>query len=73
MNKKWNSIYVEASNNSHEIKNDTLEKFIYENYFGYTKIDENNTEEYQLHHPDWKINSVLDTKIDFMYFTIINL
>jgi hypothetical protein len=64
LNKKWNSIYVEASHNSYKMKNDTLEKFIYEHYFGYTKIDENNTEEYRLQHPSWKINTVLDTKID---------
>lgn len=64
LNKKWNSIYVEASNDSQSMKNDTLEKFIYEHYFGYTKIDENNTEEYRLQHPSWKINTVLDTKIE---------
>ena len=79
LNKKWNSIYVEASNESQIMKNDTLEKFIYEHYFGYTKIDENNTEEYRLQHPSWKINTVLDTKIncDFkaMYgesFSVLN-
>ena len=64
LNKKWNSIYVEASNESFSMKKDTLEKFIYEHYFGYTKIDENNTEEYRLQHPSWKINTVLDSKID---------
>ena len=64
LNKKWNSIYVEASNKSQSMKKDTLERFIYEHYFGYTKIDENNTEEYRLQHPSWKINTVIDTKID---------
>ena len=64
LNNSWNSIYVEASNKSHNIKTETLEKFIYEHYFGYTKIDENNTEEYRLQHPSWKINNVLDSKID---------
>ena len=64
LNNNWNSIYVEASNKSHSMKTETLEKFIYEHYFGYTKIDENKTEEYRLQHPSWKINSVLETKID---------
>jgi uncharacterized protein YqjF (DUF2071 family) len=64
LNKKWNSIYVEASNESFKMENNTLEKFIYEHYFGYTKIDENNTEEYRLQHPSWKINTVLNSKID---------
>lgn len=64
LNNSWNSIYVEASNESHKMKTETLEKFIYEHYFGYTKIDGNNTEEYRLQHPSWKINTVLDFKID---------
>lgn len=64
INNSWNSINVEASNKSHNMKTGTLEKFIYEHYFGYTKIDENNTEEYRLQHPSWKINSVLETEID---------
>ena len=64
LNNKWNSIYVEASNDSKSMKNGSLEKFIYEHYFGYTKIDENNTEEYRLQHPSWKINTVLDMKIE---------
>ena len=64
INNSWNSINVEASNKSHNMKTGTLEKFIYEHYFGYTKINENNTEEYRLQHPSWKINSVLETKID---------
>ena len=64
INNSWNSINVEASNKSNSMKTGTLEKFIYEHYFGYTKIDENNTEEYRLQHPSWKINSVLETEID---------
>ena len=64
LNKKWNSIYVEASNESAAMKKDTLEQFIYEHYYGYTKIDESQTEEYKLQHPSWKTNEVLDYKID---------
>ncbi len=64
LNKKWNRIYVEASNELRVMKKHTLEKFIYEHYFGYTKIDENTTEEYRLHHPSWKVSSVLETQID---------
>ena len=64
LNKKWNSIYVEASKNSEIMQNDTLEQFIYEHYYGYTKIDENITEEYKLQHPSWKTNSVINFTID---------
>jgi hypothetical protein len=64
LNKKWNSIYVEATTDSKAMKNQSLEKFIYEHYYGYTKIDGENTEEYKLQHPSWMVNEVLDYKID---------
>ncbi len=64
LNKKWNSIYVEASNESQSMKKDSLEKFIYEHYYGYTKIDENKTEEYKLQHPSWNVHKVTNYSID---------
>jgi uncharacterized protein YqjF (DUF2071 family) len=79
LNKKWNRIYVEASTETKEVKNDTLEQFIYEHYYGFTKIDADTTEEYKLQHPSWKTNEVSNYKIecDFkaMYgnsFSILN-
>ncbi|WP_395049474.1 YqjF family protein [Flavobacterium sp.] len=64
LNKKWNRIYVEASTETKEMKNDTLEQFIYEHYYGFTKIDAHKTEEYKLQHPSWKTNKVFNYKID---------
>jgi len=64
LNKKWNSIYVEATTESKVMENQSLEKFIFEHYYGYTKIDQNNTEEYKLQHPSWLVNQVLDYKIN---------
>lgn len=64
LNKKWNSIYVEATNTATKMQNESLEQFIYEHYYGYTKVDENKTEEYKLKHPSWKTHEVLDYKID---------
>lgn len=64
LNKKWNSIYVEATTESKVMKSQSLEKFIYQHYYGYTKVDQNNTEEYKLQHPSWLVNQVLDYKID---------
>ena len=63
LNKKWNSIYVEATVASKVMKSPSLEKFIFEHYYGYTKIDENNTEAYKLQHPSWRVNQVLEYKI----------
>ncbi|NRT16208.1 hypothetical protein HNP99_002572 [Flavobacterium sp. 28A] len=64
LNNKWNSIYVEASTASKPMKKDGLEKFIFEHYYGYTQVDQNNTEEYKLQHPSWLANQVLDYKMD---------
>lgn len=64
LNKKWNSIFVEAEIESEKMKKNSLEKFIYEHYYGYTKIDEQKTEEYQLQHPSWKVHEVVNYKID---------
>lgn len=64
LNKKWNRIYVEASTETKEMKNDTLEQFIYEHYYGFTKIDAHKTEEYKLQHPSWKTNEVFNYIID---------
>lgn len=79
LNRKWNSIYVESEVKSNVMKNESLEKFIYEHYYGYTKIDENKTEEYQLQHPSWNVHKVNDFRIncDFeaMYgysFSVLN-
>tara|TARA_R110000868_G_scaffold162453_3_gene393740 strand:- start:10334 stop:11068 length:735 start_codon:yes stop_codon:yes gene_type:complete len=70
LDKKRNSIYVEATKESKVMEKESLEKFIYEHYYGYTKIDQNNTEEYKLHHPSWLVNQVLDYKIDCDFKTM---
>jgi FMN phosphatase YigB (HAD superfamily) len=62
--KKWNSIAVEYMSKTETTKTDSLEKFIYEHYYGYTKINEHQTEEYQLRHPSWKTHKITDYKID---------
>jgi len=64
LHKKWNTIYVEADSKTEVMKENSLEKFIYEHYYGYTKIDAQKTEEYQLQHPSWKVNKVLNYEID---------
>jgi hypothetical protein len=56
-------VFVEAGTESIPMKSESLEQFIYEHYYGYTKIDEN-TEEYKLQHPSWFVNKVVDYKMD---------
>lgn len=61
---KWNSIDVSYSKGTQSMKSNSLERFIYEHYYGYTKVSENKTEEYHLQHPSWKTHSILEYKID---------
>jgi len=64
VNNKWNSINIETQNQALEMQNNSFEAFIFEHYYGYTKVDENTTEEYKIHHPSWKINKVTKHDID---------
>jgi uncharacterized protein YqjF (DUF2071 family) len=64
LNKKWNSIAVTTATIFEKMKPNSLESFIYEHYYGYTKISENKSEEYKLQHPSWKISEVFEYKID---------
>jgi uncharacterized protein len=64
INKEWNSIKVNASLSNEQMLKSSFEEYIFEHYFGYTKIDEENTEEYTISHPSWKINNITDFKID---------
>jgi uncharacterized protein YqjF (DUF2071 family) len=62
--KKWNTIQVNAQSKSNSMKNGSIEAFIFEHYFGYTRVNENKTLEYGINHPSWKINQVIDYRID---------
>jgi hypothetical protein len=45
----------------------SLEEFIFEHYYGYTKISENVSQEYKINHPRWMVNDVTakSIKCDF--------
>ena len=62
--KKWNTIQLETNTNPEAIKVDSEAEFITEHYFGYTKINENKTFEYEVQHPRWEQFEVLNHKID---------
>jgi uncharacterized protein len=64
INNRWNSIAVKAATAGEKMLPGSFEEFIFEHYFGYTKIDGNATEEYKINHPSWKINKVQSFAID---------
>lgn len=64
INQEWNRIYVEASPESSPMKPDTIEEFIFEHYYGYTKIDSNSAEEYNIRHARWNVSEIINYEID---------
>lgn len=67
---KWNSINVLASNSKQKMEKDSMEEFIFEHYFGYTKVNSYKSIEYKINHPRWEINPIQNHQIncDFSAF-----
>ena len=63
-NKRWHRLSVEAEHRSREMEPGSAEEFIFEHYFGYTRISDTATEEYRVQHPRWNIRSVLRYELD---------
>lgn len=64
VNKNWNTISVTTQNEGLKMTKDSFEEFIFEHYYGYTKVNENTTEEYKINHPSWAINTVTSATIN---------
>jgi uncharacterized protein YqjF (DUF2071 family) len=64
MNEKWNSITVQSDINKYKIEPSSIEEFIFERYFGFTKLSPSCTQEYRIHHPKWNIHKILNYTID---------
>jgi len=64
MGQTWNHMKVKASTLQREMDRGSLEEFIFEHYFGYTRIDENRSQEYRINHPRWMVNDVLEAFVD---------
>lgn len=60
----WNTIQLETKKDATEIEIDSEAEFITEHYFGYTKIDNQTTFEYEVQHPRWEQFEVLNYNID---------
>ena len=64
INKEWNHIAVNAANIKAPMLQGSIEEFIFEHYYGYTKINEQQSEEYKVKHPKWQVNKVMDYSIN---------
>lgn len=59
----WNHFAATAKFKTKEMQVGSLEEFIFEHYYGYTKLNEQKTQEYQVYHPRWLINEVLSCSV----------
>lgn len=51
----WNHIYIRTSIKDSPMPAGSEEEFIAEHYWGYTKVSENQTSEYEVSHPRWNV------------------
>ncbi|WP_452222954.1 YqjF family protein [Lacinutrix chionoecetis] len=63
-NKKWHSIKVVADLESSKIAEHSVTEFITEHYWGYAKVNNSITNEYEVTHPKWRQYKVEDFVID---------
>ena len=62
--KNWNHIKVNATVENEAMQSGSMEEFVFEHYYGYTKVSESSTEEYKVDHPRWKVHKVNSVEIN---------
>lgn len=67
LGKKENSFSIKANSSPIEIPENSVTEFITEHYWGYTKVDDQSTFEYEVVHPRWEAYEVIEheIKVDF--------
>lgn len=63
INNRWNHIAVNAAVENETMIPGSIEEFIFEHYYGYTKINDRDSQEYQVNHPAWQVNQVFDYSV----------
>jgi len=63
-NGRWNSLKVITAKNPSSIKSGSEEEFITEHYWGYTRISNETTSEYEVEHPKWEVYQTKNYLID---------
>lgn len=64
VNSAWNSLQVIASTTKCKMEVGSTEEFIFEHYFGYTKVNPEKSIEYRINHPSWEINNINNYQIN---------
>lgn len=60
----WNYLKVKTQPTAKPLQPGSEEEFITEHYWGYTKLGNEKTSEYQVEHPRWEVRKVSDTEIN---------
>jgi uncharacterized protein YqjF (DUF2071 family) len=55
---QWNKLGATVSNNLIDIQPGSAEEFIFEHYWGYNRLTDRKTMEYQVEHLPWKVSKV---------------
>ena len=63
INKRWNHLSVNTFKEKEQMLPGSVEEFIFEHYYGYTKINSQLSQEYKVNHPRWQVNKVIDYSI----------
>lgn len=63
INETWNYISVDTAIENQEMIDGSIEEFIFEHYYGYTKINNRHSQEYKVNHPRWQVNEVIDYSV----------
>jgi len=66
----WHTVKVVADNTAVDIKPDSEEEFITEHFWGYTKISDTMTSEYEVAHPRWQIYPIRDYEVNVDFKTV---
>lgn len=64
INNAWNKLFVNTDITPIPMLAGSIEEFIFEHYYGYTKINDQLTQEYKVNHPRWLVNNVNNYLID---------
>ena len=62
--KRWNLLKVIADGTPRQIVSDSEEEFITEHYWGYTRVGDRKTSEYEVEHLRWEVYPVKDYRIE---------
>ena len=64
INQQWNHLKVSALLQGEDMVAGSIEEFIFEHYWGYTRVSESVSEEYKVEHPRWTVYKVFSYEIN---------